>query len=93
MVTRAIPTASCIPHVSKDVFVQEANPGMASAHTLAVDVTNAETVVDSLRGLEAEKGAVHVAVCVAGMCIPKLFQDQTIEEANRVMQVLYLYIS
>lgn len=68
--------------------MQEKNPSTGSVHIVAADVADASALGSALRGLEAERGPVDVAVCCAGMCIPKLFKDQTLEEAHKVMQVL-----
>ena len=71
----------------KTYWLQKKNPSTGSVHILAADVADASALGSALRGLEAEKGPVDVAVCVAGLSVPKLFQDQTLEEAHKVMQV------
>lgn len=77
----------------RHAVLQENSPSTGSVHTLAADVSEAKALEVALLGLEADKGPVNVAICVAGMCIPKLFKDQTLEEARSVMQVLLPHCS
>eukprot|EP00892_Ulva_mutabilis_P009513 jgi/Ulvmu1/6934/UM032_0012.1 len=55
----------------------------------SADVAISAQIKDTILRIESEYGRVDVAVCNAGLAIPKLMVDQTLEEAERVMQVNY----
>jgi NAD(P)-dependent dehydrogenase (short-subunit alcohol dehydrogenase family) len=61
-------------------------------HTVAADVADAAKLEAALKALEAEKGPVDVAVCCAGLSVPKLFVDMPLEQARSVMQVPLFFL-
>lgn len=66
--------------------MQVAFPG-GTVHVISADVSNAKALNAALQRIEDDFGVIDVAVCNAGLSIPKLIVDQTLEEAERVMQV------
>jgi NAD(P)-dependent dehydrogenase (short-subunit alcohol dehydrogenase family) len=65
---------------------QELHPG-CQVHVVSVDVSDFATLERTLRSLQEQVGPVDVAVCNAGMCIPKKLIDQELSETEMTMKV------
>lgn len=68
------------------VRVQAIHPD-GTVRVTTADVGNATVLTEALIKVEYDYGAIDVAVCNAGLAIPKLMVDQELQEVERVMQV------
>jgi NAD(P)-dependent dehydrogenase (short-subunit alcohol dehydrogenase family) len=66
--------------------VQQLHPD-CQVHVVSVDVSDFATLERTLRSLQEKVGPVDVAVCNAGICIPKKLIDQELSEMEMTMKV------
>jgi NADP-dependent 3-hydroxy acid dehydrogenase YdfG len=66
--------------------MQNLHPNLR-VNVVSVDVSDFTTLEKTLRSLQDHAGPVDVAVCNAGICIPKKLIHQELSEAEVTMKV------